>query len=75
MGAQAKRYLLVLAVNYILQAGTVEILCRTWKVNIYIGSFAGIVLTTITGYVLLNSWVFAVQASSPQMFDARSGNP
>jgi putative flippase GtrA len=55
---QILRYLLIALLNYIIQLGAIILFYEMFGVNFYLSTLFGIMLTMVTGYLLMNSWVF-----------------
>ena len=58
---QILRYLSVALINYIIQLGVIRICYEMYGIDFYISTFFGVMSTMITGYFLMNSWVFKVE--------------
>jgi len=55
---QISRYLSVALLNYFVQLGIIGLCYEMYGMNFYISAFWGVISTMITGYFLMNSWVF-----------------
>ena len=65
---QVVKYITVLFLNYLLQAGIVEVLSGKIGLSLYVGSFCGVVVSAPAGYFLLNRWVYASRNSVSQNY-------
>jgi putative flippase GtrA len=57
---QVLRYIAVAILNYIIQLIVIQFCYESYRINFYLSTFFGVVTTMITGYFLMNSWVFKV---------------
>ncbi len=55
---QIVRYLLLTLLNYVIQVLIIRICYEMYGINFYVSAFLGILSTMVTGYVLMNLWVF-----------------
>jgi putative flippase GtrA len=55
---QIVRYLFVALLNYFIQLGVIRLCYEMYNINFYISAFFGVMSTLITGYFLMNFWVF-----------------
>jgi putative flippase GtrA len=52
------RYFLLALLNYVIQLCVIKICYGVYKINFYISTFIGVILTLVTGFYLMKSWVF-----------------
>jgi putative flippase GtrA len=55
---QLPRYIALALLNYVIQLGVIRVCYGMYGIDFYISAFLGVMLTMITGYLLMNSWVF-----------------
>lgn len=55
---QIFRYILLALLNYVIQLFTIKFCYGIYGINFYISAFMGVLSTMITGYFLMNFWVF-----------------
>ena len=55
---QILRYILLALFNYMIQLSAIKLFYGIYGINFYISTFIGVMSTMITGYLLMNSWVF-----------------
>lgn len=55
---QISRYMSVALLNYFVQLGIIGLCYEMYGMNFYISAFLGVLSTMITGYLLMNFWVF-----------------
>ena len=55
---QLLRYLSVALLNYVIQLSVIRLCYEIYGIDFYISTFSGLMLTMITGYLLMNFWVF-----------------
>jgi len=55
---QILRYLSVALLNYVVQLVIIGLCYEIYGMNFYISAFFGVMSTLITGYLLMNFWVF-----------------
>ncbi len=55
---QLFRYILLALLNYVIQLFTIKFCYGIYGINFYISAFMGVLSTMITGYFLMNFWVF-----------------
>ena len=58
LGIQIFRYILLALLNYVIQLCAIKLCYEIYKINFYISTFIGVILTMATGYILMNYWVF-----------------
>lgn len=60
----APRYVVVLLINYVLQITVLHFMYGIFGVNFYLSAGIGLAATILSGFVLLNRWVFSSIAKS-----------
>lgn len=55
---QLPRYIALALLNYVIQLGVIRVCYGMYGIDFYTSTFFGVMLTMITGYFLMNSWVF-----------------
>lgn len=55
---QILTYLSVAVMNYFVQLSVIYLCYEMYKINFYISTLIGVILTMVTGYLLMNAWVF-----------------
>jgi len=55
---QIIRYVLLAILNYVIQLCAIKICYGIYGINFYISTFVGVILTMVSGYYLMNFWVF-----------------
>ena len=58
MGIQLLRYVQLSGVNYAVQVAVVYLCYDLFNLTFYLSVFLGVTITTITGFVVLDRWVF-----------------
>ena len=58
LSIQIFRYILLALLNYVIQLCAIKLCYEIYKINFYISTFIGVILTMATGYILMNYWVF-----------------
>ena len=52
------RYILLALLNYVIQLCVIKICYGIYEINFYISTFIGVILTLVSGFYLMKSWVF-----------------